>query len=65
MKKNANKQVIKVLGYVGMGLGFIASIMSNYAERKESEEYIDEQIKLRLNECCDNTKENESYCEEV
>ena len=65
MNKNAKKEVIKVLGYVGMGLGFVASVMSSYADRKQSEEYIDEQIRLRLNEHCDNDEENESYCEEV
>ena len=66
MNKNAKKEVIKVLGYVGMGLGFVASVMSNYTERKQSEEYIDEQIRLRLNEHYNNNdEENESYCEEV
>lgn len=65
MNKNTKKEVIKALGYVGMGLGFVASVMSSYAERKQSEEYIDEQIRLRLNEHCDNGEENESYCEEV
>lgn len=65
MNKNANKEIIKVLGYVGMGLGFVASVMSSYADRKQSEEYIDEQIRLRLNEHYDNDEENESYCEEV
>ena len=65
MNKNAKKEIIKVLGYVGMGLGFVASVMSNYTERKQSEEYIDEQIRLRLNEHYNNDEENESYCEEV
>ena len=65
MNKNAKKEVIKALGYVGMGLGFVASVMSSYAERKQSEEYINEQISLRLNERYDNDEENESYCEEV
>lgn len=65
MSKNTKKEVIKALGYVGMGLGFVASVMSSYAERKQSEEYIDEQIRLRLNEHYDDNEENESYCEEV
>lgn len=65
MSKNAKKEVIKALGYVGMGLGFVASVMSSYAERKQSEEYIDEQISLRLNEHYDDDEEIDSYCEEV
>lgn len=65
MSKNTKKEVIKALGYVGMGLGFVASVMSSYAERKQSEEYIDEQISLRLNEHYDYDEENDSYCEEV
>lgn len=65
MSKNTKKEVIKALGYVGMGLGFVASVMSSYAERKQSEEYIDEQISLRLNEHYDDDEEIDSYCEEV
>lgn len=65
MSKNTKKEVIKALGYVGMGLGFVASVMSSYAERKQSEEYIDEQISLRLNEYYDDDEEIDSYCEEV
>lgn len=40
--------VVKLIGFVGIGLGTLATVISNYAQEKQMEETIEEKVNEAL-----------------
>lgn len=45
-----NNKSLKIIGFFGVGLGLIASLISDYAKDKQQENLIDEKIEKALAE---------------
>lgn len=44
-----NNKLIKAIAYAGMGLGFLGTIISNYANEKTQEAVINKKVEEELN----------------
>lgn len=45
---NKKLSAVKLIGFVGVGLGMLATLVSNYAQEKQMEETIEEKVNEAL-----------------